>query len=191
MNVIEAIHGRRSIRAYRPDPVAREVLEDIVWAAAQAPTPPLSGDMPWVFCIIEGTGRIDEFGIRAKRYAQDHQPPGRPWTWADRPEFRVFWGAPVVLLICARRGNPETAQDCCRAGQNVVLAARHHGLGSCWVGAPMPWLHSPGVMAELGLPPDCEAEAAIVLGHAAESPKGNPRPRPGVVWHGAPAPRLA
>ena len=137
LNVIEAIHRRRSIRAYRSDPVERPVLEDILWAAAQAPTPPVSGDKPWTFCIFEGIDRIDGYGVRAKDYAQGHQPPGRPWTWADRPEFRVFWGAPVLLLICARSGNPETAFDCCRAGQNVLLAAHHHGLGSCWVGAPM------------------------------------------------------
>ena len=182
MNVIEAIHGRRSIRAYRSDPVERAVLEDIVWAAAQAPTPPGSGDMPWTFCIFEGIDRIDDYGVRAKKYAQDHQPPGRPWTWADRPDFRVFWGAPVLLLICARSTHPEATPDCCRAGQNVLLAAQHHGLGSCWVGAPMPWLRSAGVVAELGLPSGFEPEACIVLGYAAEAPKGNPRQRPEVVW---------
>jgi nitroreductase len=182
LNVIEAIHGRRSIRAYRPDPVQRPVLEDIVWAAAQAPTPPLSGDTPWAFCVFEGAARIDDYGMRAKRYAQDHQPPGRPWAWADRPDFRVFWGAPVLLLICARSGNPETPLDCCRAGQNVLLAAHHHGLGSCWVGAPVPWLRSAGVAAELGLPAACEPTVAIVLGYAAEAPKGKPRPRPAMLW---------
>ena len=190
MNVIEAIHRRRSIRAYRSDPVERPVLEDILWAAAQAPTPPVSGDKPWTFCIFEGIDRIDGYGVRAKDYAQGHQPPGRPWTWADRPEFRVFWGAPVLLLICARSGNPETAFDCCRAGQNVLLAAHHHGLGSCWVGAPMPWLRSAGVAAELGLPSGFEPAVAIVLGYAAESPRGQPWPRPDVLWCDADDTRL-
>jgi len=184
MNVIEAIHGRRSIRSYRPDPIDRAVLEDIVWAAAQAPTPPVSGDMPWDFCVFEGIDRIDDYGVRAKRYAKEHQPPGRPWTWADRPDFRVFWGAPALLLICSSSKNPEALFDCCRAGQNVLLAAHHHGLGSCWVGAPMPWLQSQGVVQELGLPEGSEPAVAIVLGYAAESPKGNPRPRPLLVWRG-------
>ena len=187
MNVIEAIHRRRSIRAYRSDPVERPVLEDILWAAAQAPTPPVSGDKPWTFCIFEGIDRIDGYGVRAKDYAQGHQPPGRPWTWADRPEFRVFWGAPVLLLICARSGNPETAFDCCRAGQNVLLAAHHHGLGSCWVGAPMDWPRSAGVAAELGCrrasnPPwrSCWIRRR----------RGQPRPRPDVLWCDADDTRL-
>ena len=56
------------------------------------------------------------------------------------------------------------------------------GLGSCWVGAPMPWLQSPGVAEELGLPRGYEVVVAVVLGHPAESPAGNPRPQPRIVW---------
>ena len=88
----------------------------------------------------------------------------------------------MLVLICARAGNPETPFDCCRAGQNLMLAAHAKGLGSCWVGAPMPWLHSVGVAEELGLPRGFEAVVAVVLGHAAESPAGNLRPRPHIVW---------
>lgn len=182
MNAIEAIHGRRSFRAYHPEPVERTVIDDLVWAAAQAPTPPISGDTPWAFCVVEGRERLAAYGDRAKAYAFEHQPADRPWTWTTRPGFKVFWGAPAALVICARRDNPETPFDCCRAGQNFVLAAHARGLGSCWVGAPLPWLRSAGVAAELGLPPDFEAEVVIVFGHADERPIGNPRARPSVHW---------
>jgi len=190
LNTIEAIHARRSIRAYRADPVERAALEQIVWAAAQAPTPPVSGDQPWAFCIFEGIDAIDDLGVRAMQYARDHQPAGRPRAWAERPGFRVFWGAPALLLICARSGNPETMQDCCRAGQNAMLAACHLGLGSCWVGAPLPWLRSAGVADALGLPAGFDAAVAIVMGFAAESPRGQPRPLPAIEWCGAAANRL-
>jgi nitroreductase len=182
MNVIEAMHSRRSIRAYRPQAVERATIEELVWDAAQAPTPPQSGDTPWAFVVIEGAERIDALGVRAKQYACEHQPPGHPWSWADRPDFRVFWGAPVLVLICARNGNPETMFDCCRAGQNLVLAAHARGLGSCWVGAPMPWLRSPGVAEELQLPAGFEPAVAMLLGHPAEQPAGTPKPRPRIVW---------
>lgn len=43
MDVIEAIHSRRSIRIYRPDPVDRTLMEELLYAAVQAPTPPVSG----------------------------------------------------------------------------------------------------------------------------------------------------
>ena len=48
MNVIEAIHGRRSIRSYATTPVERGVIESIIVDAAQAP-PPFSGQVPWMF----------------------------------------------------------------------------------------------------------------------------------------------
>ena len=190
MNTLEAIHGRRSIRAYRNSSVERAVLEQVVWAAAQAPTPPASGEKPWVFCIFEGIDAIDGLGVRAKQYAHDHQSADRSRAWADQPEFRVFWGAPALLLICARSGYPESPNDCCRAGQNAMLAACHLGIGSCWVGAPMPWLRSAGVADALGLPAGFDPAVAIVIGHAAESPHGQPRPPPAIQWCSAAGVRL-
>ena len=182
MNVIEAIHGRRSIRAFRPDAVDRAVVEDLVWAAAQAPTPPVSADPPWTFCVVEGRERLAGYGKRALAYAREHQPSDRPWSWCDRPGFEVFWSAPVVVIICGPDGHPQAQFDCCRAGQNLVLAAYARGLGSCWVGAPLPWLRSPGVAQELRVPGGFEPWVAVILGHADESPAGHPRPRPRIAW---------
>jgi len=186
MDTIEAMHGRRSIRSYRPDPVDRGVLEELLWAAAQAPTPPISGAVPWAFHVIEGIERLAELGRRAKQYAHDHQPPGQHWAWTERPEFKVFWDAPAVVLICGRRDNPEAAFDCARAGQNLMLAAHARGIGTCWVGAPMPWLSSPGVAAELDVPAGFDPVVAMLLGQPREMPAGSPRPRPAVTYASPP-----
>lgn len=182
MDVVQAIHSRRSIRAYTAEPLDRTLIEVLLWDAVQAPTPPVSGPSPWALCVIEGRERLADYGERARRYASEHQPPGRPWTWPDRPGFRVFWGAPVAVLICGRRGDAEAAYDIQRAGQNVMLSAHARGLGSCWVGAPLPWLASPGVADELGLPPGHDVIAVLVLGHPAETPAGQPRPPPHILW---------
>ena len=88
----------------------------------------------------------------------------------------------MVVLFSGRSGNPEAAFDCCRAGQNLLLAAHARGLGSCWVGAPIPWLRSPGIAAELGLPAGFDATVAVILGYPNESPLGSPRPRPAIHW---------
>lgn len=182
MDVIEAIHRRRSIRTYTPEPVARALLEDLLWAAVQAPTPPVSGALPWQICVIEGASRLAAFGARAKDDARTHQPAGQHWAWTERPDFQVFWNAPAAVIFCARRGHPESAFDCGRAAQTLLLAARGVGLGSCRVGAPIPWLTSPGAGDELGLPADHEASAVVPVGHRAEDPAGQPRPRPDVRW---------
>jgi nitroreductase len=186
LDVFEAIHARRSIRRYRPDPLPRALLQELLFAAVQAPTPPASGAAPWSLCVIEGVERLAGYGDRAKQYASLHQPAPHAWSWSERPDFKVFWDAPALVVFCARRGNPETPFDCCRAAQNLLLAAHARGLGSCWVGAPLPWLASAGVAAELGLPADGDPVVAVILGHPAEHPVGSPRPEPEIRWCEAP-----
>lgn len=182
MDVFEAVHGRRSIRRYRPDPVPRALVEELLHAAVQAPTPPVSGDSPWALCVVEGVARLASYGERAKQYAFEHQPAPHAWAWSERPDFKVFWDAPCLVLFCARKGNPETPFDCCRAAQNLLLAAHARSLGSCWVGAPLPWLASPGVAADLGLPAGFDPVVAVVLGYPAEQPTGSPRAVPEIRW---------
>ncbi len=174
MDVIEAIHNRRSIRAFDPRPVERHLVEEIIWDAAQAP-PPFSGQVPWVFTVLEGTELIAGYGQRAKDHAREHA--GEPgWAWAERLDFQVFWGAPAVVIISGR------TEDCCRAGQNLMLSAYARGLGTCWVGAPMTWLRKAGVKAELGLPADLEPVAALCLGYPRSTPPAPSRERPPILW---------
>jgi len=45
MDTIEAIEGRRSVRAYKPDPVPRDVLEKIMGATLKAPS--WENTQPW------------------------------------------------------------------------------------------------------------------------------------------------
>lgn len=176
------MHTRRSIRAYQAEPIARDLVEEILWATVQAPTPPVSGAEAWALCVIEGRERLERYGQRAKQYAFEHQPAERPWEWTVRPGFKVFWGAPLLVLLCSRHGNPEAPFDCCRAGQNLLLAAHAKGLGSCWVGAPLPWLSDAKTQQELGVPEGFAPSVAITLGYPTESPVGSPRARPIVHW---------
>ncbi|MBI2856933.1 MAG: nitroreductase [Chloroflexi bacterium] len=52
MDVIEAIRSRRSIRAFKPRAVSREVLEDILKAAVRAPSS--SNMQPWTITVVTG-----------------------------------------------------------------------------------------------------------------------------------------
>ena len=109
MDVVEAIHTRRSVRSYSPRPVERELIEAIIWDAAQAP-PPFSGQLPWTFNVVQGAERISAYGNEALIYARNNHPDEPGWEWTDTPGFQVFWGAPAVLIISGR------TEDCCRAG---------------------------------------------------------------------------
>jgi nitroreductase len=50
---------RRSIRNYEKRVIARDIIADILWNAAQAPTTPVSG--PFLYNVIEGVERIADF----------------------------------------------------------------------------------------------------------------------------------
>jgi nitroreductase len=175
MDVIEAIHSRRSIRAFEPTPVERNLIESLIWDAAQAP-PPFAGQIPWTFTVLEGAERIARFGARAKDHAAQAHPGEADWAWATRREFEVFWRAPAVVIISGRR------EDCCRAGQNLMLSAHARGLGTCWVGAPMAWLNLAEVKAELRLAADQEPVSALCVGYAKTTPAAPPRARPSITW---------
>ncbi len=184
MDAIEAIHGRRSIRDYEDRAVERELIEAILWDAAQAPSTPVSGDTPWRFNVIEGRERIAGFGERAKAHARAHRPaPDAPgYGWADRAEFIVFLGAPAVVIISGAAENSQAPAECVRAGQNLMISAHARGLGSCWVGAPMLWLADPDVRAELGMPDGWTPHAVFALGHPRSIPPGKPRGKPQIIW---------
>jgi nitroreductase len=95
MDVVEAMHGWRSIRSFRPDRLERSLIEELLWHAVQVSTPPSSGETPWAFAVLEGVERIEAYGVRARQFARDNRPPGAEgWAWTDRPDFRVFWARP-------------------------------------------------------------------------------------------------
>lgn len=52
MDTVEAIKMRKSIRAYRPDPVPKEVLERILELASHAPS--AMNTQPWEFAVLSG-----------------------------------------------------------------------------------------------------------------------------------------
>ena len=52
MDVVEAIWSRKSIRAFKPEPVSKQVLEEILEAACRAPS--ALNTQPWEFYVIGG-----------------------------------------------------------------------------------------------------------------------------------------
>lgn len=52
MEIMEAVKKRRSVRGFKPDPVAREVLEEILEMAIRAPS--AMNTQPWEFTVLTG-----------------------------------------------------------------------------------------------------------------------------------------
>lgn len=175
MDVIDAIHTRRSVRAYADTPVPRALIEQLILDAAQTP-PPFRGQVPWTFTVATGRDRIAALGAAAFRHARAMRATGPGWDWVDRPGFDIFWGAPALIVIAG------PLADCCRAGQTLMLAAHARGLGTCWVGSPLPWLRTEEGRAALAVPEGLEPQVAMCLGHPAAPPAPAPKPRPPIIW---------
>ena len=182
MDTIEAIHGRRTVRDFAPRELDRDLIEALVWDAAQAPPPAIRSVQRWAFNVVTGAARLADYGERAKAFARATRPPGPGWDWVDNPDFRIFWNAPALILISGRQEIAESAWDCCRAGQNLMLSAHARGLGACWVGSPMAWLRSAEGASEVGVPEGFEAVAPILVGHPNATPPPRQIERPQIVW---------
>jgi nitroreductase len=187
MNVREAIDARHSVRAYTGEPVAKAVIEGLLAAAVQAPSG--MNTQPWAFGVVEGSARLQAYSDRAKVAMLATITPGSPLeryidTLQD-PNFNIFYGAPALVIIYAKDQTPFAYGDCHLAAMTLLLAAVEQGLGSCWIGFAHPFLDSPEVKAEMGVPADYAVVAPLIIGHPA-GPVQGPEKAPAVVvfWQG-------
>lgn len=160
MDAVTALKTRRSIRAYRPDPVVKSVLEDIVDCGRLATT--ARNLQPWEFVIVTDTGTRRELArlIDTGRFIAE---------------------APVCIVVFCRE-TKYFLEDGCAAIENMLIAARAHGLGTCWVaGDKKPYAVTVAQM--LGAPANMKLIGLIAVGHAAESPVPPPKRHLSEVLH--------
>lgn len=184
MPLIQAIKGRRAVRSYLDRPVPRHVIGDLIDAAAAAPS--AMNLQPWSFAVIEGAERLAGMSTQAKRYLLSSRTPETSLAMhrasLEDPSFNIFYGAPCLIIVCARPPSRQATEDCCLAAQNLMLAAHGRGLGSCWIGFSRPWLELRQTRASLGLLPDQVPVAPIIVGEPASLPQLPERHRPSVIW---------
>jgi len=71
MDLIDAIRMRKSIRGFKPDPVPKKVIEEILEIATRSPS--AMNTQPWEFTII--TGKVLEEIVRKNIEKRDTEPP--------------------------------------------------------------------------------------------------------------------
>ena len=185
MDVMKAIYQRRSVRGYTDQPLSRETLETLLQAAVQAPSG--MNSQPWAFGVIQGVDRLRGYSDRTKAFllANMEQFPMLERYRANfaNADFNIFYGAPALILICAKAGaTPEI--DCSMAAQNIMLTAVNMGLGSCWIGFFGFLLTQPDVQLECGIPQGYRPIAPIALGYPSLTPPLVDKAAPEVLfWH--------
>jgi nitroreductase len=184
MDFMEALQTRRAIRAYTEAPVDTASVTALIAAAIEAPS--AMNQQPWSFVVVRNRDLLDRISIESKRHMLRTTPAGLAphhfRAMLEDPTFDIFYHAPVLVVIVGIADDPWTTIDCALAAQNMMLAARAAGLGSCWIGFAQGWLATPEGKAALGLSADQIAVAPIIIGHPAAEPAHVPRQPPKVRW---------
>jgi nitroreductase len=157
MDFSQLIRQRYSVRAYAPDPIEEEKLQQVLEAARLAPT--AANRQPFQLIVIPTAGREAELQRIYKR------------DW--------FVQAPLVLCACAipaqawvrMDGKPYADVDVTIAMDHLILAATELGLGTCWIAA-----FDPAAAREvLSLPEGLEPIVFTPLGYPADEPRSKRR----------------
>jgi nitroreductase len=187
MDLMDAIYHRRAVRDFTTKAVDRETIRFVVAAAIQAPS--AMNRQPWSFVVVEDQAALERYSHKAKAYLLETLAEGGPLdqyrALLAEPSFHLFYHAPALIVICATSDEEGTAEDCCLAAENLVLAAHGAGLGSCWIGFSRPWLDLPEGRKELGIPAHYLPVAPIAVGHPKAPPPPTPRRDPDILWVGS------
>ena len=184
MELIDVIRNRRAVRDFTDASIDRPTIERLIEAAILAPS--AMNLQPWAFAVLLGRERIEGHAKRAKHWllaslSQTSYDPSIRHMLED-PEYALFYHAPALVVILAKSSGTQSAEDCCLAGENLMLAARNEGLGSCWIGFARPWLDLPATKAELKLPDQYHVVAPIVLGYPKAWPESHGRKPAEIHW---------
>ena len=156
MSVTNIILSRRTVRRFKPLPVDRTLVEKLVNAGRLAPS--AANLQPLEFVAV-----LDEEARRAVfpclRWAAYIAPRGNPQPGEEPMAYIVT----LVNLSVRERG---FEYDVGAAMENMILAAREEGLGSCWLLS----IEREKLAAILNVPQGYRIDCVLALGYPAESP---------------------
>ena len=180
LTVMEAIRKRRSIRAFRSDPVPEEVIKLMLEAARLAPSG--SNRQPWRFQLVTHQGLKERIfseatfgaqhvlrapliivcGSELLTYVKGHHlaPTGSEYFRAENED----WDSIKPFI-------PDAQMNTAIAIEHMALAATAAGVGTCWVQRIRP-----GQLAKvLGWPRHIIVLCLLLVGYPSEEPVTKPR----------------
>jgi nitroreductase len=179
MDFFDAVTTQRAIRRLRPEPIPEAVLRQIMDAAICAPSG--GNRQGWSFLVIRDAAKRARLGeLYHEAWGELMKTPYYRGASAAPPDSREgkmvasarhlaehLAEAPVLVLACigtdGARPTLTTGASIYPAVQNLMLAARALGIGSC-----ITTIHKyrdTQVKELLGIPADVETAALIPLGY--------------------------
>ncbi|HEX5912496.1 MAG TPA: TIGR03668 family PPOX class F420-dependent oxidoreductase [Rubrobacter sp.] len=182
--ILDTIHGRRSVRKYLERDVSEDLVERVLEAARWAPSP--HGRQPWRFAVLRREETKERLArAMGEEWRANLEMDGQSTKIVEKRlqgSRRRLLEAPVLVLIClyledldaypdAERQRGETTmavQSLGAAAQNALLAAYDSGLDAGWMCAPL--FCPERVVEALGLDPGLVPHALLTLGYAEGDP---------------------
>ena len=163
--VLKALRGRRSVRAYKPGQITNEELTAVLEAGTYAPTG-MGWQDPWIVAVQDPETVAQLVRMNAKVMGTTGNP---------------YYGAPTIVLVFA--SPPEKVSFSVCDGSlvlgNMMIAAHAIGLGSCWINREREMFETDegkALMKRFGLPEGLIGIGALALGYAATPlPPAKPR----------------
>ena len=152
----DLIAERRTIRRFKPGPVARDLLERLVNVGRLAPS--AANMQPLEFVVV------DEPAMKAEvfpclKWAAYITPAGDPRPGEEPAAY-------VVTLVNTKVREKMFEYDVGAAMENMIVAALAEGVGACWFLS----VDRDRVRAALGVPEDYRVDSVLALGVPAEEP---------------------
>ncbi len=154
MDAIKAIKKRRSIRSYIDKKIPAEILTDLIDCARLAPTG--NNKQAWKFVVVTD-GEIRENIASEAQYGRFIEDAGA-----------------CIAVLSAEEAATTPLQDAAAATENILIAAKHYGLGSCWVNS-YEEEHSQQVEDMLQVPDKWKLMTLIAVGYDATDDKNVPK----------------
>jgi nitroreductase len=214
MELVEAVTTRRSIRGYKPDPVSRETILEILNIARWAPSG--MNVQPWEFAVVTGAV-LDEVikAVQKEREVNPLSPPDAPPMYKQRRARQVeevaksmggqeayekhmkaraakgarFYGTPAMIFVYNDNDfGTRNNLDIGLLVENILLVAHDKGLGCCVLGIAA--AYSDLIGSILKLPDSKKIVTGFAIGYADMSAPENAFPRMRepveslITWHG-------
>ena len=182
--VINTIKERRSIRKYDDKPIEKSIIQDIIQAGKYAPSP--KNTQPWQFVVITKKDKIQDLSLQIKnelkkvvkkRFIKQFTYPELKeketlfflYGAAMAPKDVIFFNAPALVFIITKN-RLFNNEACACSAQNMMLAAKSLGIGSCWIGFASILGLNKSIKVSIGIPTDYHIAAALIFGYPKDAP---------------------
>ena len=175
MEAMEAILTRRSTRNYKPVPVEKEKLEQVLNAARQAPSG--GNNQTNHFLVIQNRevlqkliGMVEAAFSRMDADENTYSSLRHAIEASKKGGYVFCYNAPVLIAVANRRDYGNNMADCACAIENMMVAANALDLGSCWINQ-LRWLNEDEALVQylrsFGMKENERIYGAVIIGYPA------------------------